>query len=57
MTTNTPTPATGPVMFADDGSELVKLAIGEAALCLHGVGPIESLSGSRRLAWASPLTR
>ena len=33
MTTNTatPTPATGPVIFAYDGSELAKLAIDEAA--------------------------
>jgi nucleotide-binding universal stress UspA family protein len=31
MTTNTPTPATGPVIFAYDGSELAKLAIDDAA--------------------------
>jgi nucleotide-binding universal stress UspA family protein len=31
MTTNTPPPATGPVIFAYDGSELSKLAIDEAA--------------------------
>jgi nucleotide-binding universal stress UspA family protein len=31
MTTNTPAPATGPVIFAYDGSELAKLAIDEAA--------------------------
>jgi nucleotide-binding universal stress UspA family protein len=31
MTTDTPTPASGPVIFAYDGSELAKLAIDEAA--------------------------
>jgi nucleotide-binding universal stress UspA family protein len=31
MTTNPPTPATGPVIFAYDGSELSQLAIDEAA--------------------------
>ena len=31
MTTDAPTPATGPVIFAYDGSELSKLAIDEAA--------------------------
>jgi nucleotide-binding universal stress UspA family protein len=31
MTTDTPTPAPGPVIFAYDGSELAKLAIDDAA--------------------------
>jgi nucleotide-binding universal stress UspA family protein len=31
MSTNGPTPATGPIIFAYDGSELAKLAIDEAA--------------------------